>query len=109
MPIFSMADRASDRLGEDALEIRARARARVGLVAGVVDRDLDQRRNVGARHRRASRHSAESVAGMPRSAFIRASQSMNARGRASLGHRRRAGDAGDARELGHLRRRPPAG
>ena len=61
MPIFSMrgarreprivASRRSHRLREDALEVRARARPGIGLVADVVDRDLDQRRDVGSRHR----------------------------------------------------------
>src|SRR6185295_6048655 len=47
MPILSM---GSDGGGEDPLEILARARAGVGLVAGVVNRNFDQRGNVGACH-----------------------------------------------------------
>src|SRR5258706_646917 len=57
MPIFNMGMErtmtcaGSDRLGEDVFEIRARAWPRVGLMTDVVDGDVDQRRNIGARHR----------------------------------------------------------
>src|SRR6185369_15131643 len=61
IPILSMrgarretrivASRRSHRLGENPLEVRARALAGIGLVAGVVDRDVDQRRDVGFGHR----------------------------------------------------------
>src|SRR5437773_7823842 len=61
MPIFSM---QSDRLGEDPFEVRARARAGIGLVADVVDRHLDQRRDIRRRDRalrliRSEEHTSE--------------------------------------------------
>src|SRR6266571_5090944 len=95
MPIFSM---SSDRLGENPLEVRASARTWIGLVARVVDRDLDQRGDVRLRDRTLRLVSGQRC-GDREIAFERREPVYGRRGARLLGVLRHADDM---RELGHL-------
>src|SRR5438128_11769053 len=53
MPIFNIGDPPEllHRFRKNPLEVLARTRSRIGLMAGIVDRHIDQRGDVGLGHR----------------------------------------------------------
>src|ERR1700751_5945746 len=111
MPIFNMRGmrrrartlsiRSSHCLGENPLEVRARAFARVGLVAGVVDRNLDQRRNVGLGYRPLGRVSGQR--GGNAEVALQCGQPVDEGFGTRFRRRAWRSGADDVRELGHFR------
>src|SRR5437899_7643334 len=99
MPIFSMMLRL-DRRGEHLHKIVARALARIRQMTGIVNRDVDERRNIRLRNG-SLRHVSSECRRNAELGFHPHEPVDKSGGARFRRHRGNADDAGDAPELGH--------